>query len=89
MLFEVEKERPEGLKYNIDFWGRGGGRQGEGIGMSTLKCLNTFVPHCSKIVLITSGFEASKKESHRLGGDLIITKFANSIDISLFMRLQH
>ena len=54
MLSEV-KERLEGPKYNIDFvGGRGGGRQGKGIGKSTIqkgailwKCLNTFVPHCS------------------------------------------
>ena len=52
MLSEV-KERLEGPKYNIDFGGRGGGRQGKGIGKSTIqkgailrKCLNTFVPHC-------------------------------------------
>ena len=53
MLSEV-KERLEGPKYNIDFFGEGLGRQGKGIGMSTMqkgailwKCLNTFVPHCS------------------------------------------
>ena len=35
MLFEV-KERLEGLKYNIDLGGGGGGsRQGKGIGMFT------------------------------------------------------
>ena len=52
MLSEV-KERLEGPKYNIDFGGRGGGRQGKGIGKSTIqkgailwKCLNTFVPLC-------------------------------------------
>ena len=52
-LSEV-KERLEGPKYNIDFGeGRGGGRQGKGIGKSTIqkgailrKCLNTFFPHC-------------------------------------------
>ena len=48
------KERLEGPKYDIDWGGRGWGRQGKGIGMSTMqkgailrKCLNTFVPHCS------------------------------------------
>ena len=53
MLSEV-RERLEGPKYNIDFGGRGGGRQGKEIGKSTIqkgailrKCLNTFVPHCS------------------------------------------
>ena len=35
MLFVV-KERIESLKYNIDFGGKGGGRQGEGIDMSTV-----------------------------------------------------
>ena len=53
MLSEV-KERLEGPKYNIDFGGgRGGGRQGKGIGKSTVqkgailrKRLDTFVPHC-------------------------------------------
>ena len=32
MLF-VDKERLEGLKYNIGFGGKGGGTQGKGIGM--------------------------------------------------------
>ena len=47
MLFEV-KERLEGLKYNIDFGGRGWGYTGKGVGMFTMqkgailkKCLNT------------------------------------------------
>ena len=46
------KERLEGPEYNIDFGWMGWGRQGKGIGMSTMeegailrKCLNTFVPH--------------------------------------------
>ena len=34
MLSEI-KERIEGPKYNIDFGGRGWGKQGKGIGMST------------------------------------------------------
>ena len=45
MLFVV-KERLEGLKYNIDFGGGGGGTQGEGIGMSTIQ-KGAIVPHCS------------------------------------------
>ena len=52
MLSEL-KERLEGPKYNIDFGGRGWGRQGKGISISTMqkgailrKCVNTFVPHC-------------------------------------------
>ena len=53
MLSEVKK-RLEGPKFNIDFGGgRGWGRQGKGIGISTIqkgailrKCVNTFVPHC-------------------------------------------
>ena len=54
MLSEVKK-RLEGPKYNIDFGGggRGLGRQGKGISISTMqkgailrKCVNTFVPHC-------------------------------------------
>ena len=36
MLFVV-KERIEGLKYNIDFGGRGGDTQGEGIDMSIMQ----------------------------------------------------
>ena len=36
MLFLVE-ERLDGMKYNIDFGGRGGGTQGKGIGMPTMK----------------------------------------------------
>ena len=36
MLFVV-KEGIEGLKYNIDFGGRGGDTQGEGIDMSTMQ----------------------------------------------------
>ena len=55
MLSEV-KERLEGPKYNIDFGGRGWGRQGKGIAIPTMQkeailreCLNTFVPHCSFI----------------------------------------
>ena len=36
MLF-VEKERLKGLKQNIGFGGRGGGTQGEGIGMFTVQ----------------------------------------------------
>ena len=36
MLSEV-KERLEGPKYNIDFGGRGGGRQGMAIGKSTIQ----------------------------------------------------
>ena len=57
MLSEV-KERLEGPKYNNDFGGKGLGRQGKGIGMSTMqkvailwKCLNTFVPHCRCAVI--------------------------------------
>ena len=53
MLSEVKK-RLEGPKFNIDFGGRGWGRQGKGISISTMqkgailrKCVNTFVPHCS------------------------------------------
>ena len=45
--------RVEGLKYNINFGGRGGNTKGEEKGVSTmqkgailLKCLNIFVPHC-------------------------------------------
>ena len=45
MLFVV-KERLEGLKYNIDLGGGGGGTQGEGIGMSTVQ-KGAIVPHCS------------------------------------------
>ena len=60
MLSEVKK-RFEGPKFNIDFdidfGGKGfWGRQGKGIGISTMqkgailrKCVNTFVPHCSLI----------------------------------------
>ena len=36
-MLSVAKERLEGLKYNIDFGGRGWGTQGEGIGMSTVQ----------------------------------------------------
>ena len=36
MLSEV-KERLEGPKYNNDFGGKGLGRQGKGIGMSTMQ----------------------------------------------------
>ena len=57
MLSEV-KERLEGPKYNNDFGGKGLGRQGKGIGMSTMqkvailwKCLNTFVPRCRYAVI--------------------------------------
>ena len=45
-MFLVVKERLEGPKYNIDFGGRGGGRQGGGIGMSTVQ-KGAIVPHCS------------------------------------------
>ena len=52
MLSEV-KRRLEGPKFNIDFEGKGLGRQGKGISISTMpkgaflrKCVNTFVPHC-------------------------------------------
>ena len=52
MLSEVKK-RLEGPNFNIDFRGGGWGRQGKGIGISTMqkgailrKCVNTFVPHC-------------------------------------------
>jgi len=55
MLSEV-KNRLVGPNFNIDFGGRGWGRQGKGIGISTMKkgailrkCVNTFVPHCSTI----------------------------------------
>ena len=57
MLSEV-KERFEGPKNNNDFGGKGLGRQGKGIGMSTMqkvailwKCLNTFVPRCRSAVI--------------------------------------
>ena len=59
MLSEV-KQRLEGPKFNIDFGGKGLGRQGKEIIISTMqskpilrKCVNTFVPHCrqSKHVL--------------------------------------
>ena len=63
MLFVV-KERLEGLRKTLILWGGGGGTQGEGIGMSTvqkgailLKCLNTFVPHCS---FRTTGFRNAR-----------------------------
>ena len=54
MLFVVE-EKLKGLKFNIDFGGRGEvQRRPGGIEMSTMqtgailgKCLNTFVSHCS------------------------------------------
>ena len=52
MLSEVKK-RLEGPKFNVDFGGRGWGRQEKGISISTMqkgailrKCVNTFVPHC-------------------------------------------
>ena len=52
MLSEVKK-RLEGPNFNIDLGGRGWGRQGKGISISTMqkgailrKCVNTFVPHC-------------------------------------------
>ena len=52
MLSEVKK-RLEGPTFNIDFGGKGWGRQGKGISISTMqkgailrKCVNTFVPHC-------------------------------------------
>ena len=50
----VVKERLEGLKCNIGFGGRRWGYTGGGVGISTvqkgailLRCLNTFVLHCS------------------------------------------
>ena len=62
MLFEV-KERLEGLKYNIDFGGRGWGYTGKGVGLFTMqkgaisqKCFNTFVPYGS--------FHIGRVESH-------------------------
>ena len=53
MLSEVKK-RLEDPKYNIDFGGgRGWGRQGKGISISTVQkggilreCVDTFVPDC-------------------------------------------
>ena len=52
MLSEVKKKL-QGPKFNVDFGGRGWGRQGKGISISTVqkgailwKCVNSFVPHC-------------------------------------------
>ena len=44
MLFVV-KERPKGLKYNIDFGGRGGRNQEEGIStlLSPILALNSYM----------------------------------------------
>ena len=42
MLFVV-KERLEGLKYNIDFGGRGGRNQEEGTLLSPILALNSYM----------------------------------------------
>ena len=75
MLFTV-KERLEGLKYNFGFRGRGGGTQGEGIGMFTVqkgvilkKSLNTFVPHCRFCLKILN----PDQHAIRIGKILILT----------------
>jgi len=54
MLSEVKKKDVRVQKSTLILGGRGWGRQGKGISISTMqkgailwKCVNTFVPHCS------------------------------------------
>ena len=95
MLFEV-KERLEGIKYNIDFGGRGGGTQGKGIGMSTMQkgailknCLNTFVPYCSFHIGQVESHAVFRREMLVLWIDSItymFTRATSNISLILFER---
>ena len=78
MLSKV-KERLEGQKYDFDFGVKGWGRQGKGIGMSTMqkgatlwKCLNTFVPHWKEEAWKKNqGFNGIRTRDLRVTGALL------------------
>ena len=95
MLFEVQ-ERLEGLEYNIDFGGGGGGTQGKGIGMFTMqkgailkKCLHTFVPYCSFHIGQVESHAAFRREMLVLWIDSItymFTQAQSNISLIVFER---